>query len=37
MNQQQQLQLATFSENQQLRDRVQELSGLLEVSGSTKK
>ncbi|MBU7527575.1 DUF536 domain-containing protein [Lactiplantibacillus pentosus] len=37
VDQQQQLQLASIAENRQLKDRIQELSGLLESSKSTQK
>ena len=37
VDQQQQLQLATLSENRQLKDHIQELSSLLETSSSTQK
>ncbi|MGO2723349.1 MAG: DUF536 domain-containing protein [Lactobacillus sp.] len=37
LDQQQQLQLATLAENRQLKNHIQELSGLLESSNSTQK
>ncbi|MCT3066472.1 DUF536 domain-containing protein [Lactiplantibacillus pentosus] len=37
LDQQQQLQLTTLAENRQLKNHIQELSGLLEASSSTKK